>query len=84
MNNDIIKGHWKELKGKLKQQWGDLTDDDVTQMKGSYEELEGKLQKKYGYDKDRIKNEIKSFIDKHGFSEDETGTTTTTRNKDHH
>jgi hypothetical protein len=53
-------------------------------MKGSYEELEGKLQKKYGYDKDRIKKEIKSFIDRHGFSEDETSTTTTTRNKDHH
>ena len=46
MNNDIIKGNWKILKGKVKQQWGDLTDDEITQMKGSYDELEGTLQKK--------------------------------------
>ncbi|MDR3477480.1 MAG: CsbD family protein [Gammaproteobacteria bacterium] len=64
MNKDIIKGNWKELKGKVKQQWGNFTDDDLTQMKGSYEELEGRLQKKYGYDKERVKKEIQTFLDK--------------------
>jgi uncharacterized protein YjbJ (UPF0337 family) len=75
MSNDIIKGHWKELKGKVKQQWGNLTDDEVTQMKGTYEELEGKLQKKYGYDKERVKKEIQSFIDKNGLSDTDTDNT---------
>lgn len=63
MNNDIIKGNWKEIKGKIKQQWSRFTDDEITQMKGCYEELEGHLQKKYGYQKDKAKDEIKSFLD---------------------
>lgn len=65
MNEDIIKGKWKELKGKVKQQWGKFTDDEVTQMKGSYDELAGVLQKKYGYGKDEAKKEIKKFVDEH-------------------
>lgn len=67
MNNDIIKGHWKEVKGKLRQQWGKLTDDDISQLKGSYEELAGALQKRYGYQKEQIKKEIDTFIDKNDF-----------------
>ena len=63
MNKDIVKGHWKEVKGKLKQQWGKLTDDDIDQMEGSYEELEGALQKNYGYQKDQVKREIDTFLD---------------------
>ena len=65
MNNDIIKGKWHEIKGRIKQQWGDLTDDDVTKIDGSYEELEGILQKKYGYQKDRAQKEIQTFLDRH-------------------
>ncbi|HVY53756.1 MAG TPA: CsbD family protein [Gammaproteobacteria bacterium] len=63
MNKDIVKGHWKEIKGFLKQQWGKLTDDEIQQMKGTYEELEGCLQKKYGYEKDRAEKEIHRFLD---------------------
>lgn len=62
MNEDIIKGNWKELKGKITKQWGKLTDDDVTQMEGSYEELAGKLQKAYGYQQDQAKKEIDRFL----------------------
>lgn len=62
MNNDIIKGNWKEIKGKLKQQWGKLTDAEITQMKGTYEELEGSLQKNYGYQKDEAKQAIDTFL----------------------
>ena len=65
MNKDIIKGNWKEIKGKIRQQWGKLTDDDVSKMQGSYEELEGKLQSTYGYQKDQTKKEIDAFIKKH-------------------
>ena len=63
MNKDIVKGHWKEMKGKLKQQWGKLTDDQISRMEGNYDELEGALQKNYGYQKDQAKKEIESFID---------------------
>jgi uncharacterized protein YjbJ (UPF0337 family) len=66
MNEDIIKGNWKEIKGKIKQQWGKFTDDDVAQMKGSYEELEGKLQSTYGYQKEQTKNEIHEFLKRNG------------------
>jgi len=62
MNKDIIKGNWHILKGKVKQQWADLTDDEVGKMSGSYEELCGVLQKKYGYQKDEAEKEISSFV----------------------
>lgn len=61
MNKDILKGKWNEVKGKVKQQWGKLTDDDITQINGSYEELEGRLQKVYGYQKDQVKKELDEF-----------------------
>lgn len=64
MDKDIVKGKWHEIKGKVKQQWGKLTDNDVAQLKGSYEELSGLLQKGYGYKKDEAKKEIDSFLKK--------------------
>jgi uncharacterized protein YjbJ (UPF0337 family) len=67
MNKDIIQGNWKEVKGKLKQQWGKLTDDDITQLKGTSQELEGILQKRYGYQKDQAKKEIDDFIDRNNW-----------------
>lgn len=64
MNTDIIKGQWHIIKGKVKAQWGKLTDDDIMKMEGSSEELAGALQKAYGYEKDEAYKEIKKFIDK--------------------
>ena len=61
MNKDTLEGNWTELKGKIKQQWGKLTDDDLTQINGSYQELEGKLQKAYGYQKDQAEKELEEF-----------------------
>jgi uncharacterized protein YjbJ (UPF0337 family) len=69
MNKDIIQGKWKEIKGQLKQQWGKLTDNEISQMQGTYEELEGVLQKKYGYAKNEAKREIESFIKKNNWNE---------------
>lgn len=69
MNRDIIKGKWKEMKGRLKQQFGKLTDDDLTQINGSYEELQGRLEKAYGYDKDRIDKEIDTFLTRNHYTE---------------
>lgn len=69
MNREIIKGNWTEIKGKLKQQWGKLTDDEVTQMHGTYEELAGRLQKLYGYQTDEAHKEIERFLEKHHWTE---------------
>ena len=64
MNEDIIKGSWKEIKGKVKQEWSKITDDQIGKMQGSYTELEGALQKSYGYEREHAKKEIDAFIDK--------------------
>lgn len=69
MDKDIVKGKWHEVKGKIRQQWGKLTDNEVSQMKGSYEELSGLLQKSYGYKKDKVKMEIDNFLKKHKWLE---------------
>ncbi|MGB3180299.1 MAG: CsbD family protein [Cyclobacteriaceae bacterium] len=55
MNEDRAKGNWNEKKGKLKQKYGNLTDDDLTYAEGKEEELYGKLQKKLGKSKDEVK-----------------------------
>jgi uncharacterized protein YjbJ (UPF0337 family) len=62
MNWDRVKGNWKEVQGQAKQQWGKLTDDDLTVIKGRREELEGTLQKHYGYAKDKAKAEVDNWL----------------------
>ena len=54
MNSTVIKGNWNELKGKLKQNYGNLTDDDLIYAEGKEDEMVGKLQKKLGKSKDEI------------------------------
>lgn len=54
MNKLEIKGNWNELKGKLKQEYADLTDDDLTYAEGKEEELLGRLQQKLGQSKEQI------------------------------
>lgn len=61
MNWDRIEGNWKEFKGRAKQQWGKLTDDDLTQIDGRREELSGRLQRLYGYGKDEADREIENW-----------------------
>ena len=58
MNDDIIKGQWKQLKGEVRKRWNLLTDDDVEAVDGAMEKLEGKLQERYGWEKERIRTEI--------------------------
>lgn len=53
---DKIKGNWNEMKGKLKQQYGNLTDNDLTYVEGKEDELYGRLQQKLGKTKDEVKN----------------------------
>jgi uncharacterized protein YjbJ (UPF0337 family) len=61
MNWDRIQGDWKQFAGKIKIQWGKLTDDDLTQINGKEEEPEGKIQERYGYAKDKIKKDIEAW-----------------------
>lgn len=65
MNTDILEGKWKQITGSLKQQWGDLTDDEITQVNGSYERLQGLLQEKYGWNRDRAEREIDAYLNQY-------------------
>jgi uncharacterized protein YjbJ (UPF0337 family) len=58
MDWNRVEGNWKQIKGKVKEQWGKLTDDDLDVIGGKQEQLEGKLQERYGYQKDQVKKEI--------------------------
>lgn len=62
MNWDIIKGKWGQLTGSVKEKWGDLTDDDLTQIEGEQEKLAGKLQEKYGWTKEEANDQINDFF----------------------
>lgn len=61
MNEDRVKGQWKQLTGKLKAQWGKLTDDDLTVAEGNSEYLAGKLQERYGIARDEAKKQVEEF-----------------------
>jgi uncharacterized protein YjbJ (UPF0337 family) len=58
MNETTAKGNWNELKGKIKQAYGDLTDDDLTYAEGKEDEMWGRLQQKTGKTKDEINKRI--------------------------
>lgn len=60
MNKQIFKGKWNEVKGKLKQKWGKLTDDDLAIIEGKQEEIYGLLQKHYGYAKEEVDKHLDS------------------------
>ena len=62
MNEDILKGKWKQLKGHVKEVWGELTDDEVDQIDGQYEHLMGLLQERYGYTRQEAEEEINEFL----------------------
>jgi uncharacterized protein YjbJ (UPF0337 family) len=61
MNTDIIKGKWKQLNGQIKQQWGKLTDDDLTVAEGNRDYLAGKVQERYGVTKDIAQKQVEDF-----------------------
>ena len=58
MNKDIAESQWKQLKGRLREQWGKLTDDDIEQIKGRREAWAGKMQEKYGMGKEDAEREF--------------------------
>ena len=61
MNWDIIEGNWKQAKGKIKEQWGELTDDDFDTIGGRRDQLNGKIQERYGLSKDEAEKQIDNW-----------------------
>ena len=62
MNEDTLKGQWTQLKGKVREQWGRLTDDDVDQVHGKGEQLVGRIQERYGIAREDAQREFDSWL----------------------
>lgn len=63
MNKQIVEGKWDQFKGKVKEKWAELTDDDLAAIKGKRDVLEGKIKERYGHDAERIKKEVDEFFE---------------------
>lgn len=61
MNKDTMQGNFTELKGKIKQKWGQLTDDEIDEMEGNAQILSGKLQERYGLAREEAERQAKEF-----------------------
>lgn len=61
MNEDRIEGNWKQVKGKVKEQWGKLTDDDLDVIAGKRDQLLGRIQERHGIAKDEAERQVKTF-----------------------
>jgi len=62
MDQDIVKGKWKQIRGKAKTWWGELTEDDLDVIDGNRYQLIGKLQERYGYSKEKAAQEVNDRI----------------------
>jgi uncharacterized protein YjbJ (UPF0337 family) len=61
MNNDRIQGRWKQIKGKVKEQWGRLTDDDLDVIAGRRDQLLGRIQQRHGVAKDEADRQVRTW-----------------------
>jgi uncharacterized protein YjbJ (UPF0337 family) len=62
--DDVLKGKWNQLRGRIQEEWGDLTDDELDQIEGSSTRLAGKIQEKYGKSKMEAENEVQEWLDR--------------------
>ncbi len=65
MNRDRIEGNWKMMKGKIQEQWGKLTDDDLDVIQGKREQMIGKIQERYGCQRDEAERQVDTFWDRY-------------------
>ena len=65
MNSDVLKGKWKQLKGNVQEEWGELTNDEVDQIEGNREQLVGLLQEKYGWKREAAEARVEAFEERH-------------------
>jgi uncharacterized protein YjbJ (UPF0337 family) len=62
MTSDILEGQWKQLRGQIREKWGELTDDEVDQIAGRRDRLIGMLQEKYGYTRQEAEDRVNAFV----------------------
>jgi uncharacterized protein YjbJ (UPF0337 family) len=67
MNEDTFKGQWNQLKGKVREQWGKLTDDDLDRVHGESEQLLGRIQERYGIARDEAKRQLDTWMSRREF-----------------
>lgn len=65
MNEDQLKGEWTQLKGRIRERWGRLTEDDLDVIAGKRDQLAGVLQKRYGLAKEELQSQIEEFNRQH-------------------
>jgi uncharacterized protein YjbJ (UPF0337 family) len=63
LNQDVLQGKWKQLRGRVKQRWGKLTDNQLDQINGNYERLVGIVQENYGIAREKAQEQVNGFID---------------------
>lgn len=68
MNKDTVKGNWKQFKGKVKEQWGKLTDDDLEVIAGKRDQLVGKIQEREGIARDAAEKQVSDWEKRHKYS----------------
>jgi uncharacterized protein YjbJ (UPF0337 family) len=61
MNEPWLRGKWNEIKGRVKEQWGELSDDEIARIEGRRDQLIGAIQQRYGKDRDAVEKEIREF-----------------------
>lgn len=62
MNRDTLKGNWEQIRGEVKDTWGQLTNDEVDQIEGKFDKFVGTVQERYGYSRERAEKEIDQFL----------------------
>jgi uncharacterized protein YjbJ (UPF0337 family) len=62
MDWDRVQGNWKMFKGRAKETWGELTDDDLDVIEGRRDQLEGRIQERYGYTRDKTRAEVDDWL----------------------
>lgn len=63
MNADVFEGKWRQMKGKVRETWGEITDDEIDQVRGNYENFLGLLQEKYGWQRERAERELEAAFE---------------------
>ena len=63
MNSDRLEGNWKQIKGKVKERWGRLTDDDLDVINGRKDQLIGVIQEQYGKSREDAEREVNTYFD---------------------
>jgi len=63
MNRNILEGNWKQIRGSIREKWGELTDDELDQIAGKRDKLAGVLQERYGYTQMEAERQIDDFLE---------------------